>query len=336
MADLEPPLPTRMQIEVTGSCNLRCKMCLVSYRPALGRREGSLSLDLFRRVVDENPRLEEITLQGLGEPLLAPDLLAMIEHAAGRGIRMGFNTNGMLLTSQRAERLIRAGLAWLHVSVDGATAPTFEGIRDMARFDTVVGNLRELVRLKRQLSSSLPYVQVNFVAMRRNFEELPALVGLAGEWGVDRLWVQNLSHTFDDTDPQGDYREIREFAEGEALWTSEDRAAMQRVFVQAREIARMLGLAIRLPGLTPDAASGREEGQPGCDWPWLSTYVGHDGKIQPCCMVMGSDRAQLGDVSSQSLVEVWSGKRYSDFRAALLSESPPQVCRSCSAYRGVF
>ena len=337
MADLEPPLPTRMQIEVTGACNLRCRMCLVSYRPALGKKEGSLDFETFKRLVDENDRLREVTLQGLGEPLLAPDLLAMVEYAAARGIRIGFNTNGMLLNRERAERLVRAGLAWLHVSVDGVTKATFEGIRHLARFDTVIANLEGLVGLKRELGSAKPRIQVNFVAMRRNISELPELVRMAAGWGVDRLWVQNLSHNFDDTDPQGDYAEIRRFAAEEALWTGEDRALLERIFEAARGAAERAGLALRLPSLalkSPEAP--RRPGEPGCDWPWTSTYVSHDGQVQPCCMVMGSDRAELGRVSAGSFAEVWTGERYRQFRAALLTDRPPEVCRGCSAYRGVF
>ena len=336
IADLEPPLPTRMQIEVTAACNLRCRMCLVSYRPSLGKKEGSLTIETFRRLVDENDRLEEVTLQGLGEPLLAPDFPLMVEHAARRGVRMGFNTNGMLLNRARAEPLVRAGLSWIHVSIDGATKATFEGIRHMARFETVVQNVQGLVALKRELGASRPRLQVNFVAMRRNVEELPDLVRLAAGWGVDRLWVQNLSHSFDDTDPHGAYGDIRQFAESEALWTGEDRALADRIFAKARQAAERLGLEVRLPALQPTPVAARGPDEPGCDWPWRSTYVSHDGKVQPCCMVMGSDRAELGNVTTQPLVEVWKGEAYREFRAALLTDRPPPVCRGCSAYRGVF
>ena len=42
MSALHPPLPTELQVEVTGSCNLACKMCLVRYRPKLGRKSGAM------------------------------------------------------------------------------------------------------------------------------------------------------------------------------------------------------------------------------------------------------------------------------------------------------
>jgi MoaA/NifB/PqqE/SkfB family radical SAM enzyme len=332
-----PPLPKEIQVEVTGACNLACKMCLVRYRPKLGRREGAMCFHTFKRIVDDVPELEKITLQGLGEPLLAPDLFQMIEYAAGRGIRMGFNTNGTLLTAECAERLVGAGLDWLHVSVDGATAETYEDIRHGANFGRVRANVVALVETMRRLGADKPTICVVFVAMRRNVRELPALVRLVDEWGVGRLWVQNLSHSFDDTDPDGSYREIRLYAEHEALWGEGDRAVAEQAFAAARALAGELGVELRLPRLEEPAETQRRPGAPGCHWPFQSAYVTHDAKVQPCCMVMGSDRAVLGDAERDGFAAVWSGDGYTDFRRRLLgTEEPPDVCRGCSLYRRIF
>ena len=115
-----PRLPRELQVEVTGACNLRCAMCLVRYREPLDRHEASLGFERFKGLVDGLPDLDTVTLQGLGEPLMAPDLFRMIEYGAARGLRMGFNTNATLLTRATAERLVASGLDWLHISIDGA------------------------------------------------------------------------------------------------------------------------------------------------------------------------------------------------------------------------
>jgi radical SAM protein with 4Fe4S-binding SPASM domain len=331
-----PPLPSELQIEVTASCNLRCKMCLVSYRPAISRKAGALTYELYEQLLDANPQLRRVTLQGLGEPLLAPRLLEMVRAAAARGIDAGFNTNGMLLTPAWSRQLIAAGTAWLHVSLDGGTAETHEAIRKHAKFDRIVANIEALAAAKREAGSERPRLQVNFVAMRRNVEELPALVRLCAGWGLDRLWVQNLSHSFDDTDPSGSYAAIRQFASEEALWTGTDLERARTCFEAARGEAARLGVPLRLPRLDPAPIARRRPGEPGCDWPWTAGYVTHDGKLQPCCMVMGSDRATLGMLSESSFAELWHGKRYRAFRRRLMSATPPRVCAGCSAYRGTF
>ena len=330
-----PDPPRELQVEVTGACNLRCRMCLVRYAPAIGRREGALSYEQFVELVDGLPDLRRLTLQGLGEPLLSPHLLDMVGRATARGIDVGFNTNAVLLDGRRARRLIELGLAWLHVSLDGATASTYEEIRHgtalaprPGQFDRVVANLRRLVALREAAGSQEPHVEIVFVAMRRNIEELPALVELGADLGVDRVHVQNLSHTFDDTDPAGAYREIRTYAAGEALFGVGAEERRDAVFADARARAGELGVSLRLPG------SGG--GTPGCTWPWDSAYVTHRGEVQPCCMVMGSDRARLGDLHQSSFGEIWHGDAYREFRRRLLGDDPPAVCRGCSLYHGVF
>jgi MoaA/NifB/PqqE/SkfB family radical SAM enzyme len=328
------PLPRELQIEVTASCNLRCRMCLVRYREPIDRHEGSLPFERFRQIVDSVPGLATITLQGLGEPLLAPDLFRMIAHAAARGVRVGFNTNATLLTRATSARLVEAGLDWLCISIDGATAATYESIRDGARFDRVERNVRALVEVLRERQAVRPRVSIVFVAMRRNLHELPALVRRAAEWGIATVRVQNLSHSFDDTDPAGAYREIRELAAAEALWRSPNPEAA-RVFSEAAREAEALGVTLRLPRLDPPVRP-RPAGVPGCDWPWRSAYVRHDGRVQPCCMLMGDDRGILGDTADGGFARVWGSGPYEALRAGLMSATPPTVCAGCSMYRGVF
>jgi radical SAM protein with 4Fe4S-binding SPASM domain len=329
-----PPLPRHLQLEVTSACNLSCAMCLVSYRPPVNRAEGAMPVERFRRLIDGAPGLTRLTLQGLGEPLLQPHLAEMVEYATARGIEVGFNSNAMLLTRDRAERLVALGLDWLHVSLDGATAGTYEGIRAGADFDRVARNLRGLQEAKRSAGADKPWVRVVFVAMRRNLRELPELVRLVSSWGVDELHVQNLSHDFADTDPAGAYAGIRRFARAESL-EQVDPEQVADVFGRAREEADRCGVQLRLPAAQAPPAR-RAPGQPGCTWPWDAAYVTSAGTVQPCCMVMGDDRVAMGSLADADLGEIWSGEAYAEFRAALLTDTPPTVCAGCSLYRGTF
>lgn len=325
---LDPPLPAHLQVEVTSACNLRCTMCLVRYRPPVNKLAGAMPPELFHRLVDEVP-LRRLTLQGLGEPLLSPYLPEMIAAAVQKGIRVGFNTNATLLNRKRAEELVASRVDWLHVSLDGASAGAYEAIREGARFDTVVANLAGLVRAKRAAGSATPWIRVVFVAMRDNVAELPALVELLGEIGVDELRVQNLSHSFDDTDPAGRYDEIRNFTADQALWTGADQERAAAAFSEAESKAKNLGVRLRLPNF-------HDEGGGNCTWPWDAAYITSSGTVQPCCMVMGDDRISLGSLSEAGFPEIWRGEAYRDFRRRLASAEPPAVCRGCSLYHHTF
>ena len=77
--------------------------------------------DLFRRL-DKLAELGTsiITISG-GEPLLHPELDEVIRHIRKRGMIAGLITNGYLLVADRIERLNRAGLEWLQISIDNVT-----------------------------------------------------------------------------------------------------------------------------------------------------------------------------------------------------------------------
>src|SRR5947208_5069723 len=136
-------LPTFLQIEPVGQCNLRCRMCPIQFR-----RDGPphgppafMAWDTFTRLLDDFPGLKELQLQGLGEPMMHPRFFDMVAYAAARGIKVGTNSNLTLLNPVRAERCVTSGLADLHVSIDGATAATYETIRVRAHLDRVLKNV---------------------------------------------------------------------------------------------------------------------------------------------------------------------------------------------------
>ena len=62
----------------------------------------------------------------------------------------------------------------------------------------------------------------------------------------------------------------------------------------------------------------------------------HDATVQPCCMVMGTDRIALGNVDATPLVELWEGEDFRRFRSGLLNGRPNPVCQGCALYRGTF
>jgi radical SAM protein with 4Fe4S-binding SPASM domain len=150
---------------------------------------------------------------------------------------------------------------------------------------------------------------------------------------VDSVWVQNLSHDFGDTGATEAYGPMREYASEEALFGEAGGDATER-FAEAAERAEALGLELRLPRLEEPVAAPGE--QSGCGWPWNSAYVTHRGEVQPCCMVMGSDRATLGNLGEDSFADIWAGDAYAGFRERLMSDTPPGVCVGCSLYRRVF
>ncbi len=144
-------LPAYIQIEPVGQCNLRCTMCSLQFRkdgPPYGP-PAFMQMETFYRIVDGNPNLNHLHLQGLGEPMMHPRFFEMVSYAAGRGIRVTTNSNVTLLNDRRAEQAIASGLHDLYISIGASLerlgvsgVPGSAGIRDPA------GNLRLLLDLQ--------------------------------------------------------------------------------------------------------------------------------------------------------------------------------------------
>jgi MoaA/NifB/PqqE/SkfB family radical SAM enzyme len=308
-------------------------MCPVVYREE--KPPAFMSFDAFCRLLDQFGAVKELHLQGLGEPLLHPRFFDMVRYAVARGVEVSTNTNLTALSERRAEDCVKSGLHRMHVSLDAASAETYEYIRVGARLKKVLRNLEWVRAAKTRLNAERPEIRLVAVAMRRNLEELPALVRLAHEYGVLSLSVQHLAHDFSEASLPTKYRSMREFVERETL-LNEEPARVRRWFDGARAEARALGVDLRLPNtsLQPRPASLR--GRARCDWPWRGAYVAYSGEAMPCCMVATPDRLNLGSMTKEGVAPVWNGEAYRDFRERLDSADPPDICKGCAVYQGRF
>jgi radical SAM protein with 4Fe4S-binding SPASM domain len=330
-------LPKFLQVEPVGQCNLRCRMCAVQFRQD-GPPHGPpafMDFDIFTLLLEQFPALEELQLQGLGEPMMHPRFFDMIEYAVARGIKVSTNTNATLMFAHRAERCVTSGLGEIHISIDGATAETYERIRVRAHFDRVIANVEGLVAARRRLASATPRIRMVVVAMRQNLHEFPDLVRLAHRLGIDMLFFQHLCHDFGETSLPAHYRPMRDFVDGGTL-EQEDPARVARYFDEARQVAGELGVELRLPRTQRRLHPPGTPGPRRCSWPWTGAYVSYQGLAMPCCMVSTPDRIQFGNMAEQGVETVWNSANYQAFRDALSTDTPPDVCRSCAIYSGTF
>ncbi len=330
-------LPTYVQIEPVGQCNLRCQMCSIQFRqdgPPYGP-PAFMEFETFTRIVDQFTDLRELHLQGLGEPMMHPRFFDMVAYAAAKGVQVSTNSNLTLLNERRAERCVTSGLNSLHVSIDGASAGTYERIRVRAHFDRVVGNLERLLRARTRLGSTHPRLYIVMVIMRQNLHELPDLVRLAHRLSAESIFVQHLCHDFGESSLPAHYRPMQTFVSQETL-LEEDPKRVEQYFNEARAVAQELDIQLRLPRTRLRLHAPGTPGPQRCDWPWKGAYFSYQGYAMPCCMVSTPDRINFGKVTDQGAEPLWNSPAYQQFRDQLSSDVPPEVCSSCSIYSGTF
>lgn len=186
--------PSRLFVEVTSRCNLRCPMC-VKQSAGGHAPDGDMSRETFAALEPAFPRLDALILNGIGEPLMHPRLEEFIragKRAMPAGSWVGFQTNGHLLDKDRALALMDAGLDMIFLSVDAAAPERFETVRKGGVLGHVARALDALARAQKDVADAKLEVGAEFVIMRENMHELPAVVSWLGERGVTRLVVSHI------------------------------------------------------------------------------------------------------------------------------------------------
>ena len=169
--DRAPRLPDIVQIESTNLCNAKCVFCP---RDEMHRQQGVMDMELYRKVVDECAALgiTHVRMHNYGEPFLDRRLVEKVRYAKTRGIaEVGMISNGSLITADVAQGLIDAGLDAINISVDASGKETFEQTRVNLDYDTVIDNIRTLVRLRREAGRTRPKLILSFVRQQDSADE---------------------------------------------------------------------------------------------------------------------------------------------------------------------
>ena len=185
-------LPVCLYLEVTNRCNLLCETCPRTFEAL--EPPADMSMELFRRIVDQVPGVSRVVLHGVGEPMLVRHLPDMIRYLKqpGRQTHVLFNTNGTLLAPKRHREIMDTGLDELRVSLDAAEAATFLRVRGKDMFDRIVRNVSAFTNLQAALGRTEPVVSLWLTGLKETVDQLPAFVRLAAGIGVREVHLQRL------------------------------------------------------------------------------------------------------------------------------------------------
>lgn len=303
-----------IQLEVTTHCNSSCTYCPhTRMRDRWVRKH--MSMELFREIVPFLRRTDLVYLQGWGEPLLNEDLLEMIRVCKGEGKRVGFTTNGMLLTERMIRALIDLRLDILGFSLAGATAETHNRIRKGTDFREVVSRMEDLKRIRGRGRAGAPAVHLAYLLLRSNFEEIRDLLPLAERVGAEQVVASNPALILDPA------------LSSQALFGD-----LQRMDHYCSTLEEIMESAARKnilfdyagPGLDENSLSCRENVHRAC-------VVNVEGEVTPCVFtnpIVSPSPMSFGNLRNESLGRVWRKRKYAGFRALfdpMMAREPGEI-----------
>lgn len=156
-----PMGPLYINVEATNACNLKCTTCSRDGT----RKLGFMDMELFRKIIDQAVESDvyEASLFLAGESLLHKQLPEMVEYTVSRGIESWLVTNGVLLTRDKSQALLDAGLENIWISLDGDCKEDYEALRVGADYEEVVQNVVDLLTLKKQRGTDKPDVRIHMI-----------------------------------------------------------------------------------------------------------------------------------------------------------------------------
>ncbi|MCL6611754.1 MAG: radical SAM protein [Peptococcaceae bacterium] len=270
---------------VTNECNLRCKHCYVD----AGRKlENELSLDEIKDL------LEQLYFMGVmqlditgGEPLLRPDLEAILHTIREMGFVVTLLTNGTLLDGNVTGILSSMDIKFVQIPLEGMPE-NHEFVRGGGTFDRCVDSIRLLKR------ANIP-VQVRTTVSKRSLNDLENLAQLLVGLNVDSLLLAEFI-------PVG-----RGMAwEKDFFLNKEEKTMFKETYVRIKamfpELAVQGGPYGYLEGHKGFKEAGEFKKSFMCglvrgDW----CQIMPDGTVTPCDLII----FHAGNVRTQSMREIW-------------------------------
>ncbi len=333
---------SKVYIEPTTHCNLACRTCV---RNVWDEPMGQMSDATYARVmagIQAFPLPQKVFFGGFGEPLFHPGIIEMVRQAKARGAFVELITNGTLLDENRSRQLIAAGLDRLWVSLDGATPESYTDVRLGAALPTVIANVERFRSLRPTAMMPTPEIGIVFVAMERNYHDLPDVLRLARKLGASHFMVSNvLPHT-----PEMRREVLYAYAMSNDTFFPSPR--QPELVMPKMDAARLADPALyeaicgnwnlNFVGthsqLTSDRCPFIEAG---------ATAIGWDGGVSPCLPLLHSNHNYLngldrharryivGNINERDLPDLWQAPEYVAFRARVqaFDFAPCTICDGC-------
>ena len=342
-ADREDAGPWRITFDTNpDDCNLSCIMCedhspyskTQETRRSLGLPKRRMAIALIKRVLADSAgtRLREIIPSTMGEPLLYRHFEEIVDLCAQHGVRLNLTTNGTFPRKGArawAEMLVPV-TSDVKISWNGATREIQEAVMLGSDWDRVLQNVRTLVEVRdahAAAGGNRCRVTFQLTFMQVNFEELPKIVSLAADLGVDRvkghhLWVHVA---------RMQKQSMRRSATAVREWND----IVKKAHSTADSHRLPNGKKVLLENIY-ELGEQADEIVPGGVCPFLGqeAWVASDGRFNPCCAPDALRRTlgDFGNLNESGLLDIWQGDAYRSLKAVYMQNS---LCRRCNMRKSV-
>lgn len=308
-------MPSGIFVDISSYCNLSCKMC-----PYLKVHEhpANMTMDTFKKLLPLIKHIPNVCFVGSGEPTINRNLAPFIKLARETNpkLKIDLTTNGTLLTESLCNEFIKLRLNKVVFSIDGANAETVESIRLGINFSKVTENVSMLSRLKKEKKSSFPIISVNHMVGYGNYRNLPDVVELATNLGIDEITLLEIQ--------PATYQDYKDNFFNNIV---KDRG---RLLKDTIKLSKHKGIKLNLPVIHENV----------CHQPYVP-HISEEGEVFPCCyydhdrqLYSEGKEVQMptisfGNINKKSFRSIWNSGGYKNLRRSCDTGDFNEFCDAC-------
>lgn len=288
--------PLSISVEPTNFCNLQCLQCPVG-RGELTRQRGNINFDLYKKIIDQSAQyLLNLFLYFQGEPFLNKELFKMIEYANHKKIVTVTSTNGHFLTYENIEKIISSGLDILIISLDGTTQDIYEKYRVGGNIEKVIEGIKLLNELKQKKKVKHPFVDLQFIVLKSNENQINDFKKLAKKLKVDKYTLKTA--------------QIYDYQNDSSLIPTQKK--------YSRYIKTDKGWQMK------------KKIKNKCNRLWNSSVITINGDVLPCCFDKNADFV-FGNIKDENYGKIIQNQNFKKFAKRIMDDRKSiEMCNNCT------
>jgi len=291
-------------------------------------------------------RPKVISFGGLtSEPLTNKYLCDLVKCASEYKCKSLITTNGHLLNTEVANRLIDNGIHLIKVSIDAATKETYKRIRQSTRFDKVINNVRRLGDIEKAKRNQRKVIRLEYVIQKDNLDEMIPFIYLAKDLNVSNITFLPMNFI-----PVSKETEL-------SFKKDYDLEKIMECIRESIKVSSQLGINTNLPFLFRKSHKMKNtknydmkdsdlfyfpwykysQGKHFfCSMPWIELVININGDVALCCVPFtpgrNGKRLTIGNYNDTNLFDIWNGKKAQQIRRLCATKENYKVfdlCRIC-------
>ncbi len=316
--------PWEVQIDITNMCNYNCIGCWC-HSPLLGNmamdketKKKKLPFSLVKKILQELKEMgtRYIYFTGGGEPFMHSEAIEIIEYAKKQGFMTDMSTNFSLVTKEIAERLVKAGMNHMNISLWAGSPKSYDKThpnRKPEDFNKIVKMLKYINKIKKKYKTIRPVIHIYNVISTKNYWDFDNMIETAFITKVNGV-------DFTPTDVVPGRTDQLMLNREQADWLAEkiessdilieklEKKYNHKIEFRSRDhfLRRIQNLGIE-KGIYDTTIIGKQP----CYAGWTFLRILGDGNVNSC---LKSVRIPIGNIYEDSIKNIWMNKKQKEFR----------------------